>query len=142
MDGHFVPNITVGPPVVRSLRKVTEVPLDCHLMIENPDQYIPEFADAGAEMLAADKCFECGTAIPPRYGYVPMCVPCAIASHQSYLQYLAWSRRLSAMGAKPGRRTKRFALLQAAYDCSTRLVSNDNGRKFGDPRDSRKKQPR
>ena len=52
MDGHFVPNITVGPPVVRSLRKVTEVPLDCHLMIENPDQYIPEFADAGADWIS------------------------------------------------------------------------------------------
>ena len=52
MDGHFVPNITVGPPVVRSLRKVTDVPLDCHLMIENPDQYIPEFAEAGADWIS------------------------------------------------------------------------------------------
>ncbi|HLI63462.1 MAG TPA: ribulose-phosphate 3-epimerase [Terriglobales bacterium] len=48
MDGHFVPNITIGPPVVASLRKAVEVPLDCHLMIENCDQYIPAFADAGA----------------------------------------------------------------------------------------------
>ena len=48
MDGHFVPNITLGPPVVKSLRKVTHLPLDCHLMIENPDQFIPAFADAGA----------------------------------------------------------------------------------------------
>ncbi len=52
MDGHFVPNITVGPPVVRSLRKATELPLDCHLMIENPDQYIPEFAEAGADWIS------------------------------------------------------------------------------------------
>jgi ribulose-phosphate 3-epimerase len=52
MDGHFVPNITVGPPVVRSLQKVTEVPLDCHLMIENPDQYIPEFTAAGADWIS------------------------------------------------------------------------------------------
>jgi ribulose-phosphate 3-epimerase len=52
MDGHFVPNITIGPPVVRSLRKATELPLDCHLMIENPDQYIPEFADAGADWIS------------------------------------------------------------------------------------------
>jgi len=44
MDGHFVPNMTIGPPVVKSLRKATKLPLDCHLMIENPDQYIPEFA--------------------------------------------------------------------------------------------------
>jgi ribulose-phosphate 3-epimerase len=52
MDGHFVPNITLGPPVVRSLRKTTDLPLDCHLMIENPDQYIPEFVDAGADWIS------------------------------------------------------------------------------------------
>jgi ribulose-phosphate 3-epimerase len=52
MDGHFVPNITIGPPVVRSLRKATELPLDCHLMIENPDQFIPEFTDAGADWIS------------------------------------------------------------------------------------------
>jgi ribulose-phosphate 3-epimerase len=52
MDGHFVPNITLGPPIVKSLRKVTELPLDCHLMIENPDQYIPEFAAAGADWIS------------------------------------------------------------------------------------------
>lgn len=52
MDGHFVPNITLGPPVVHSLRKHTKLPLDCHLMIENPDQYIPAFADAGADWIS------------------------------------------------------------------------------------------
>ena len=51
MDGHFVPNITFGPPAVQSIRPVTRLPLDCHLMIENPDQYIPEFATAGADMI-------------------------------------------------------------------------------------------
>jgi ribulose-phosphate 3-epimerase len=52
MDGHFVPNITLGPPVVKSLRKATNLPLDCHLMIENPDEYIPAFADAGADWIS------------------------------------------------------------------------------------------
>jgi ribulose-phosphate 3-epimerase len=52
MDGHFVPNITIGPPVVKSLRKVTKLPLDCHLMIENPDEFIPAFADAGANWVS------------------------------------------------------------------------------------------
>ena len=52
MDGHFVPNLTVGPPVVKSLRKATRLPLDCHLMIESPDQYIPEFAEAGADWIS------------------------------------------------------------------------------------------
>jgi len=52
MDGHFVPNITVGPPVVKSLRKATRLPLDCHLMIQNPDQYIGDFAEAGADWIS------------------------------------------------------------------------------------------
>jgi ribulose-phosphate 3-epimerase len=52
MDGHFVPNITIGPPVVASLRKVSKVPLDCHLMIEQPDEFIPAFAEAGADWIS------------------------------------------------------------------------------------------
>jgi ribulose-phosphate 3-epimerase len=52
MDGHFVPNLTIGPPVVKSLRKVAKLPLDCHLMIENPDEFIPAFADAGADWIS------------------------------------------------------------------------------------------
>ncbi len=52
MDGHFVPNITIGPCVVRSLRQFTRLPLDCHLMIENPDLFIAEFADAGADWIS------------------------------------------------------------------------------------------
>ena len=52
MDGHFVPNLTIGPPVLKSLRKAVQVPIDCHLMIENPDQYIPAFAEAGANWIS------------------------------------------------------------------------------------------
>jgi len=52
MDGHFVPNLTIGPPVVKSLRKVTDLPLDSHLMIENPDEFIPVFADAGVDWIS------------------------------------------------------------------------------------------
>lgn len=51
MDGHFVPNITIGPLVVDALRKVTDKPLDVHLMIENPDLYIADFAKAGADII-------------------------------------------------------------------------------------------
>ena len=51
MDGHFVPNLTIGPPVVASLRKVTGLPLDVHLMIEKPDNYLEAFAQAGADIL-------------------------------------------------------------------------------------------
>ncbi|MFP5248833.1 MAG: ribulose-phosphate 3-epimerase [Acidobacteriota bacterium] len=52
MDGHFVPNMTLGPPVVASLRKATRLPLDCHLMIDNPNEFIPAFADAGADWVS------------------------------------------------------------------------------------------
>jgi ribulose-phosphate 3-epimerase len=52
MDGHFVPNITLGPPVVKSLRKAIKAPLDCHLMIENPDLFVPEFAEAGVDWIS------------------------------------------------------------------------------------------
>lgn len=51
MDGHFVPNITIGPLIVEAARKVTTLPLDVHLMIENPDAFIPDFAAAGADII-------------------------------------------------------------------------------------------
>ncbi|MGC2400332.1 MAG: ribulose-phosphate 3-epimerase [Acidobacteriaceae bacterium] len=52
MDGHFVPNLTMGPPLVKSLRKVTNLPFDCHMMIENPDDFVEEFAAAGANWMS------------------------------------------------------------------------------------------
>lgn len=51
MDGHFVPNITIGPLVVESIRKITDLPLDVHLMISDPEKYIPEFAKAGSDII-------------------------------------------------------------------------------------------
>ena len=52
MDGHFVPNITIGPLVVEAVKSATSLPIDVHLMIENPDQYIPAFAEAGASWIS------------------------------------------------------------------------------------------
>jgi ribulose-phosphate 3-epimerase len=52
MDGHFVPNLTVGPPVLRSVRKITRLTLDVHLMITNPDPYVPVFVEAGADQIS------------------------------------------------------------------------------------------
>ena len=52
MDGHFVPNITIGPLVVEAVRRVTSLPVDVHLMIENPDRYIEDFAKAGADLIS------------------------------------------------------------------------------------------
>ncbi len=59
MDGHFVPNITLGPLVVEAVRKVTDLPLDVHLMITEPDRYIPDFAAAGADIIVvhAEACW-------------------------------------------------------------------------------------
>ncbi|MDV2582597.1 ribulose-phosphate 3-epimerase [Alkalibacillus haloalkaliphilus] len=58
MDGHFVPNITIGPLIVEAVRPVTNLPLDVHLMIENPEDYVPQFAKAGADIISvhAEAC--------------------------------------------------------------------------------------
>ncbi len=58
MDGHFVPNLTIGAGILRSLRKITELPFDTHLMIEDPDRYIPVFAEAGSSLISvhAEAC--------------------------------------------------------------------------------------
>ena len=52
MDGHFVPNISIGPPVVKSIRKATDMFLDCHLMISNPSYYVESFASSGADLIS------------------------------------------------------------------------------------------
>ena len=52
MDGHFVPNITIGPPIVAALRQHCAVPMDVHLMIDEPDRYVADFADAGADIIS------------------------------------------------------------------------------------------
>ncbi len=58
MDGHFVPNLTVGPFIVKAIRRVTQLPLDTHLMIEDPEKYIPAFAEAGSDSITvhAEAC--------------------------------------------------------------------------------------
>lgn len=52
MDGHFVPNLTMGPPVIRAIRRVARIPLDVHLMVSNPDPYLEAYVEAGASMLS------------------------------------------------------------------------------------------
>ncbi len=67
MDGHFVPNLSLGLPVLKSLRKTTTLTLDCHLMIENPDMFIPEFAEAGANWVSVH--YEALTSVPHPRAY-------------------------------------------------------------------------
>lgn len=71
MDGHFVPNITIGPLVVRALKRVVKVPLDVHLMIEDPDRYIDDFADAGAAMISVH--VEASRHLHRTIGYIKKC---------------------------------------------------------------------
>src|SRR5258707_3831236 len=63
MDNHFVPNLTIGVPVVESLSRATETPLDCHLMIEDPDRWAPAYIEAGAARLPLPRA---APAAPPR----------------------------------------------------------------------------
>ncbi|MDO8730085.1 MAG: ribulose-phosphate 3-epimerase [Candidatus Omnitrophota bacterium] len=65
MDGHFVPNLTIGPQVVQALRSVTKLPLDAHLMIENPEKYVPVFVQAGADRVTvhAEAVSDLGTIV-------------------------------------------------------------------------------
>ena len=77
-----------------------------------------------------DKCYRCGTPIVPRYGYVPSCVPCARAELENTRLRIIWSKKLSAMGAQPGKRTKRAERLRAVRQLGA-VVANDNGRSFG-----------
>lgn len=76
MDGHFVPNISIGPPVVAALRRITDLPLDCHLMISDPDRYLEDFARAGA-------------------GYITVHVEAALHLHRTIQQ-------IRKLGCKPG----------------------------------------
>jgi len=84
-------------------------------------------------MSADNECFKCKTAIPPRPGYVPWCQACALEYFEEMRQRKAWSKRLSAMGAHPGRRTKRAERLRAIRESGV-AAANDNGRAFGRPR--------
>lgn len=65
MDGHFVPNISIGIPVVQSIRKATDMVLDCHLMISDPEKYVPQFAKAGADIITfhVEAIEDCGKLI-------------------------------------------------------------------------------
>ena len=62
MDGHFVPNLTIGPPVIEYIRKATRLPLDVHLMIERPELSLADYAEAGADWISVQLVSSCGTA--------------------------------------------------------------------------------
>ena len=122
MDGHFVPNITIGIPVVKSIRKITKLPLDVHLMIENPEKYIESFKNAGADIItfhyeaASDKILEirdkiksldvlAGLSIKPKTGV------------NEILEYLNYFDLVLIMTVEPG-----FGGQSFMHDCAQKIT--------------------
>jgi len=122
MDGHFVPNITFGPPVVKALRPITKLPLDCHLMIENPDAFIPEFAAAGADMIAVHQevCRHLHRTIQliEQHGMKPAVVLNPATPVDSLIEVLPMLHHVLIMSVNPGFGGQKFlplALEKIAY---------------------------
>ena len=106
MDGHFVPNITFGPPVVKALRPVTKLPLDCHLMIENPDAFIPAFAEAGADMVSVHQevCRHLNRTLQliVDHKMLPGVVICPATPVEAILEVLPMVHHVLVMSVNPG----------------------------------------
>lgn len=125
MDGHFVPNITIGPPVVASLRKVTRLPLDVHLMIENPDQYIPAFVDAGADWISVhqEACIHLHRTLDliRNHGAKPGVVINPATPVQTLGEVLAMVDHVLVMSVNPGFGGQKF--IPASLDKVRKLVT-------------------
>ena len=106
MDGHFVPNITIGPPVVKCLRKATRLPLDCHLMIENPNEFIPAFVDAGANWVSVhyEACQHLHRSLEliAQYGMKPGVVLNPASGVETILDILPMVHHVLIMSVNPG----------------------------------------
>jgi ribulose-phosphate 3-epimerase len=106
MDGHFVPNLTLGPPIVASLRKHTKLPLDCHLMIENPDEFIPAFADAGANWVSVhyEVCRHLHRTLEliAQHGMQPAVVICPATMVDLLIPVLGMVHHVLVMSVNPG----------------------------------------
>ncbi|HPM41803.1 MAG TPA: ribulose-phosphate 3-epimerase [bacterium] len=105
MDGHFVPNITIGPPVVAKIRKTTGLPLDCHLMIEHPEKYIDAFAKAGADWLSVHvECCDLSDLLPKirSLGMKAGCVINPPTPVKDILPYVPLSDFVLVMTVNPG----------------------------------------
>ena len=106
MDGHFVPNITIGPLVVKACRKLTRLPLDVHLMIENPHRYIPQFAAAGADLITfhveASKNIDEDIALISRNGAKPGLVINPATPAESVFPHLGKLAMVLVMSVNPG----------------------------------------
>jgi ribulose-phosphate 3-epimerase len=122
MDGHFVPNITFGPPMVQALRPVTTLPLDCHLMIENPDAFIPAFAEAGANLISVQQeaCRHLHRTLQliEQHGMKPAVVINPATPVDTLIEVLPMVHHVLVMSVNPGFGGQRFlplALEKIAY---------------------------
>ncbi len=112
MDGHFVPNITFGPPVVKALRPLTKLPLDCHLMIENPDAFIEDFAKAGADILCVHQevCRHLHRTLQliQQHNVKPAVVICPATPVEMLIEVLPMVHHVLVMSVNPGFGGQRF----------------------------------
>jgi ribulose-phosphate 3-epimerase len=115
MDGHFVPNITFGPPVVKAVRAVTSLPIDCHLMIENPDAFIAEFASAGADMISVHQevCRHLYRTLQliEQYGMKPAVVINPATPVEMLIEVLPMLHHVLVMSVNPGFGGQKFLAL-------------------------------
>jgi ribulose-phosphate 3-epimerase len=123
MDGHFVPNITIGPLVVKAARSVTSLPLDCHLMITDPDKYIGDFARAGASMISVhvEACVHLNRtlALIREHGCSPGVVLNPATPISALEESLNWADYVLVMSVNPGFGGQRF--IDASLDKISRL---------------------
>ncbi|HEY5380691.1 MAG TPA: ribulose-phosphate 3-epimerase [Acidobacteriaceae bacterium] len=112
MDGHFVPNITFGPPVVAAIRPLTKLPIDCHLMIEDPDKFIPEFAAAGADMICVhvEACRHLNRTLQliADHGVLPAVVLNPATPVEMLIEVLPMVHHVLVMSVNPGFGGQRF----------------------------------
>jgi ribulose-phosphate 3-epimerase len=112
MDGHFVPNITFGPPVVKALRPITKLPLDCHMMVENPDDFIQDFAEAGADMMSVHQevCRHLHRTLQQivHYGMLPAVVLNPATPVDTLVEVLPMLHHVLVMSVNPGFGGQRF----------------------------------
>lgn len=122
MDGHFVPNITIGVPVVKSIKKVTELPLDVHLMIENPQNYVEAFKDAGADIItfhyeaASDKVLEIAQKIRDFGLKAGLSIKPKTKAHEIF-EFLPYIDMVLVMTVEPG-----FGGQSFMHDCAQKIT--------------------
>jgi ribulose-phosphate 3-epimerase len=134
MDGHFVPNITFGPPVVKAIRPITKLPIDCHLMIEEPDKFIPDFAAAGADMICVhvEVCRHLNRTLQliADHGVLPAVVLNPATPIEMLVEVLPMVHHVLVMSVNPGFGGQRFLPRSAERIAHLRRLRHEMGLNF------------